>query len=122
MPDSVYNGVIILIRACGMGSFVTTENPERRHHSRTKLSEVVHIRPIDSRLPPDSCKTFNVSSEGLYLATSADQYIPGANVYVTSDFQSSDRIDYATEGVVVRVEKLEDNKWGVAIHLSPTSL
>jgi hypothetical protein len=94
---------------------------ERRRQPRTNLSHVVLIRPLDSRLPPDSCTTFNVSQEGLYLATSAGKYAPGMNVYVASDFQAGNPLNYATAGVVIRVEKLDDDKWGVAIHLFSSS-
>jgi hypothetical protein len=94
-----------------------TESTERRRQPRTDLSQVVFIRPFDSRLPPDSCTTFNVSQDGLYLATLADHYVPGMNVYVTSDFQHGSLAHFANAGIVVRVDKLEDNKWGVAIHI-----
>jgi PilZ domain len=98
------------------------ETTERRRQPRTNLSQVVLIRPLDSRLPPDSCTTFNVSQDGLYLATLAGHYAPGMNVYVTSDFRPDSQTNYAMAGVVVRVEKLEENKWGVAIHIfSPSS-
>jgi hypothetical protein len=99
-----------------------THLTERRRQPRTNLSRVVFIRPLDSRLRPDSCTTFNVSQDGLYLATSAGHYPFGVYVYVTSDFQTDSPVNYATGGVVVRVEKLEDDKWGVAIHIfSPSS-
>jgi|SRR5450631_1304879 PilZ domain len=99
-----------------------TESTERRRQPRTNLSEVIFIRPSDSRLPPDSCTTVNISQDGLYLATLADHYAPGVNVYVTGDFRPDSSINYATAGVVVRVEKLRDDKWGVAIHIfSPSA-
>jgi hypothetical protein len=44
------------------------------------------------------------------------------NVYVSNDFQSDNPMDHAVAGVVVRVEKLNDSKWGVAIRtFSPIS-
>jgi len=99
-----------------------TESTERRRQPRTNLSEVIFIRTSDSRLPPDSCTTVNISQDGLYLATLADHYAPGVKVYVTSDFQSGSPMNYATAGVVVRVERLKDDKWGVAINLfSPSA-
>jgi hypothetical protein len=94
---------------------------ERRRQPRTNLSQVVFIRPLDSRLPPDFCTTFNVSRDGVYLATSAGHYAPGVNIYLTSDFQPGSPMTYAMAGVVVRVEKLEDDKWGVAIHIFSSS-
>jgi hypothetical protein len=100
-----------------MDATLPDKTPERRRQSRTDCSQVVRVRPIDSRLSPDSGTTLNVSERGLYLSTVADHYAPGANVYLTSDFQSGNQIDYATEGIVVRVEKLKNQKWGVAIQI-----
>ena len=98
------------------------ETTERRRQPRTNLSQVVFIRPVDSRLPPDICTTFNVSQDGVYLATLASHYAPGVNIYLTSDFQTGSPMTYAMAGVVVRVDKLEGDKWGVAIHIfSPSS-
>jgi hypothetical protein len=97
------------------------ETKERRRQPRTNLSQVVFIRPFDSRLPPDFCTTFNVSQEGVYLATSAGRYVPGMNVYLTSDFSPGSPITYAMAGIVIRVEKLEAAKWGVAIHIFSSS-
>jgi hypothetical protein len=94
-----------------------TESAERRRQPRTNLSQVIFMRPFYSRLSPDSCTTLNFSRHGLYLATLSDHYVPGVNVYVTSEFQPGSQVHFATAGIVVRVEKLEDDKWGVAIHI-----
>jgi hypothetical protein len=99
-----------------------TESTERRRQPRTNLSQVVRIRRFDPSWPPEYCTTLNVSRDGLYFAASEGHYAPGINVYVTSDFRPNSSINYAMAGVVVRVEKLEDDKWGVAIHIfSPSS-
>jgi hypothetical protein len=98
------------------------EIKERRRQPRTNLSQVVFIRPLDSRLAPDSCTTLNSSQDGIYLATTAEQYAPGMNAYVTSDFRPGSPLDYVMAGVVVRVDDLENGHWGVAIHIfSPSS-
>jgi hypothetical protein len=68
-------------------------------------------------LPADSCTTFNISEDGLYLTTSANRYAPGVNIYVTSDFRPGSLMHFATAGKVVRIDKLEDDKWGVAMHV-----
>ena len=98
------------------------ETAERRRQPRTDLSQVVRIRRFDPSWPPEYCTTLNVSQDGLYFATSEGHYAPGINVYVTSDFRPDSSINYAMAGVVVRVDKLEGVKWGVAIHIfSPSS-
>jgi hypothetical protein len=76
---------------------------------------MVRIRPFDSSLPSESCTTFNVSQDAMYLATSSGHYVPGMNVYVSSDSLPDSLMDHALTGLVVRVEKLEDDRWGVAI-------
>jgi hypothetical protein len=86
------------------------------------MSQVVRIRPFDPNLPPEYCTTFNISQSELYFATSVGHYVPGVNVYVTSDFQPDSPMNHAVAGVVVRVDKLKDDKSGVAIHIfSPSS-
>src|SRR5450755_2656142 len=98
------------------------QSAERRRLQRTKLSQVVRVRPFDPGLRPEYCTTINISQEGLYLATSASHYTPGMLVYVTSDSQSDSPLNHAVAGVVVRVVELEDDKLGVAIHIfSPSS-
>jgi hypothetical protein len=99
-----------------------TEIKERRREPRTNLSQVVFIRPIASRLPPDFCRSLNVSQGGVYLATLACYYVPGMGVYLMSGFQPGSPMTYAMAGIVVRVQRLEDDNWGVAINIfSPSS-
>ncbi len=116
-PFSEIGAVYSSARACGNDSVMPTESTERRRQPRANLSQVLRIRPFDSSLLPEDCTTLNVSQDGLYFATSEGHYAHGLNVYVTSDFQPDNPMDHAVAGVVVRVEKLVDDKWGVAIHL-----
>ncbi len=102
-------------------SVMQTESTDRRRQPRTSLAQVVRIRPFDPALPPEYCTTFNVSPEGLYFATSSRHYSPGTNVYVTSDFQPGSPLNHAMEGVIVRVDKLDDETWGVAVHIFSSS-
>lgn len=102
-------------------SAAPSENRERRLWARINLSHVVHIRPFDPSLPPEYCTTTNVSKDGFYFATSSDHYAPDMNVYITSDYQPDSPINRALTGLVVRVEKLEEDKWGVAIQTFPPS-
>jgi hypothetical protein len=98
------------------------ESTERRRQPRTNLSQVVFIRPADSRSHPDVCTLVNASKYGVYLVTLAGYCAPGVEVYLTSDFKPGSPMTHAMAGVVVRVEELKDNKWGVAIRIvSPSS-
>ena len=107
---------------CGNEILMLTEPRERRLYPRMDLSQAVRIRPFDSNLPPEYCTTLNVSEDGLYFPTQAGHYALGMSVYVTTDFQPDSPLNSTFVGVVVRIDKLESDKRGIAIHvLSPSS-
>lgn len=93
------------------------ENNEQRRSQRTALQQVVRIRPFNPELPPEYCTTVNLSPDGLYFTTTAGHYAIGTNVYVTGDFQPGSPIHRALAGAVVRVDRLEDNRFGIAIQI-----
>ena len=90
---------------------------ERRRALRENVSEPVLICPCDSEYPEEVCTTLNVSRNGLYFATTAEHYFPGMNVIVTLNFRPDDPTQPEYIGDVVRLERLEDRKWGVAIRI-----
>lgn len=99
-----------------------TEPQERRRYPRIDLSQAVRIRPFDPSLPPEYCTTLNASQDGLYFPSQAVHYELGMSVYVTTDFQPDSPLNSTFVGVVVRIDKLESDRWGIAIHvLSPSS-
>ena len=101
---------------------MSTEPQERRRYPRIDLSQAVRIRPFDPGLPPEYCTTYNASQDGLYFPTQAGHYALGMSVYVTTDFQPDSPLHSTFVGVVVRIDKLESEKRGIAIHvLSPSS-
>jgi len=86
------------------------------------LTQAIRIRPFDPDLPPEYCTTSNASQEGLYFSTQAVHYVLGMSVYVTTDFQPDSPLNTMFVGVVVRIDKLESEERGIAIHvLSPSS-
>lgn len=90
---------------------------EYRLTPRENLSEPVLVRPCDSEYPEEICTTVNVSRSGLYLMTSTEHYTVGMTVAVTLNFGADDPIHREQIGDVVRVERIEDDKWGVAIRI-----
>ncbi len=90
---------------------------ECRQAQRENLSEPVLICPCDPEYPEEVCTTLNVSRNGLYFTSPTDHYFPGMNVIVTPNFHSDDPMQREYIGDVVRLERLEDGKWGVAIRI-----
>jgi hypothetical protein len=80
----------------------------------------VRIGPFDPSLPPEYCTTVNASEDGLYFPTRANHYGLGMSVYVTTDFRPDSPLNSTFVGVIVRIDKLESDTRGIAIHvLSP---
>jgi hypothetical protein len=90
---------------------------ERRQAQREDLSEPVRVCPCDPEYLAEVRTTLHVSRSGLYFATPAEHYFPGMNVIVTLNFCSDDPIQREYIGDVVRLERLKDGKWGVAIRI-----
>jgi hypothetical protein len=80
---------------------------ERRLYPRSGLSLV------DSALPPEYCNSVNVSHTGVYFKTSSGHYLLGMEVYVTRDFVVAGPNRAEIMGAIVRIDKLEDNGFGV---------
>jgi hypothetical protein len=90
---------------------------DRRISLRINQSRTVRIRPVESRYPEEIRITLNVSWDGFYFATSISHYYSGMIVFVTRDFGSNDPAIREEQGTVVRVDKLKEGRWGVAVHL-----
>src|ERR1700733_11352716 len=90
---------------------------ERRQTQRESRSGAVLICPCDPHYPGEVCTTLNVSRNGLYFATTTEHYFPGMNVIVTLDFRPDDAMQQEYIGDVIRLERFEDGKWGVAIRI-----
>jgi len=90
---------------------------ERRRAPRENVSESVLICPCDPECPEEVCTTLNVSPNGLYFTTTTEHYFPGMNVIVTPDFRPDEPMQREYIGDVVRLERLGDGKWGVAVRI-----
>ena len=90
---------------------------ECRLTPRETLSEPVMVRPCDPLYPEEICTTANVSRSGLYFVTPTRHYVVGMNVVVTLNFGPDDPIHREQIGDVVRIDALDEAKWGVAIRI-----
>ena len=90
---------------------------ESRLTPRETLSEPVLIRPCDPLYPEAICTTANVSRNGLYFVTSTKHYVVGMTVVVTLNFGPDDPIHRERIGDVVRIDELDEDKWGVAVRI-----
>lgn len=94
-----------------------TEKQERRKASRVKLSRSVRIRPFDFHLSEEVCTTTNFSRTGFYFETSFEHYYAGMYVAVVRNFRRDDTLQREETAKIMRVEKLNDGRRGVAIRI-----
>lgn len=100
-----------------------SKRPEKRISPRTNLSRMLRIRPSEGdaehfeELPVSA----NVSKNGIYFHTNLSNYRLGMRLFVTYPFTFANdpmKSEYVAE--VIRVEKLADSRFGIAIRLLMT--
>lgn len=96
---------------------------ELRRARRAKISKQVRVRPSDPKDDhfEDLPVSANASKHGIYFVSRCSNYYKGMRVFVTFPFTSGHdpmNCEYLAE--VVRLEKLPNNKFGVAIDLKLT--
>jgi len=93
---------------------------DNRVSRRAKIARPVRVRPSEPRDDhfEDLPISVNASKEGIYFTTRLHSYYPGMRVFVTFPYSSPhDPMNCEYVAQVVRVEKLENGKTGVAVHL-----
>jgi hypothetical protein len=100
-----------------------TQYAEKRVSRRAKIAKPLRVRPSEPRDDhfEDVPVSINASKEGVYFQTRRDNYYKGMRVFVTFPFTSAhDPMNCEYVGEVVRVEKLANGRFGVAIQLKIT--
>jgi PilZ domain len=96
---------------------------ELRRARRAKISKQVRVRPSDPKDDhfEDLPVSANASKHGIYFVSRCSNYYKGMRVFVTFPFTSAHdpmNCEYLAE--VVRIEKVANNKFGVAIDFKLT--
>ena len=96
---------------------------ERRRKRRAKIAQPLRVRPsepIDGQFD-DVHATLNVCRHGLYFATTRNIYRKHMRLFVTFPYHEHENaINLEYIGEVVRVDRLPDGTFGVAVHLQTT--
>ncbi|HKV23402.1 MAG TPA: PilZ domain-containing protein [Candidatus Acidoferrum sp.] len=93
---------------------------DNRASRRAKIAKPVRVRPSEPRDDhfEDIPISVNASRNGIYFTTRLHSYYPGMRVFVTFPYSSPhDPLNCEYVAQVVRVEKLDNGKTGVAVHL-----
>jgi hypothetical protein len=90
---------------------------ERRRNPRVKMARPVLVRPHDPYYREEVQTTINISKDGYYFTTASSHYYLGMPVGVTFPYTPGDRFNSEKVAKVVRIDKLPDGKFAVALQL-----
>lgn len=90
---------------------------ERRASRRSKVARKVLVCPSEPPFSEEVQPSLNVSRGGLYFVTPARHYYAGMRVSVISGYAPNDPCNTTSFGEVVRIDKLEDGKFGIAVRI-----
>jgi hypothetical protein len=96
---------------------------DKRRSRRAKISRTLRVRPSEPKDEhfEDLPISVNASKEGIYFTTRKTAYYAGMRVFVTFPYSSAhDPMNCEYVATVVRVEKLPNAKFGVAVNLLMT--
>jgi len=96
---------------------------EKRDRVRLRLGRSIRVRPSvpGSKAVDEKLETLNVSRNGLYFGTTSRSYYQGMRLFVTYPYSSAHGAinrDYIAE--VVRVDRLPNGRYGVAVQFLTT--
>jgi hypothetical protein len=90
---------------------------EHRASQRVKISRPVLTRPSDPKYKEEVQVTLNTSRDGLYFRTRLKHYHVGMRVTAILGYIPDDRCNSTSLGKVVRIDRLEDGSFGIAVHI-----
>jgi hypothetical protein len=90
-----------------------------RREKRVLISQPIHIRPVNSRYPEETCTSLDISRSGLYLESSSNHYYVGMEVYLTRNDRAGGPANPEEHASVVRVEKKENGRCRIATRIIP---
>jgi hypothetical protein len=108
---------LLLVAALSYSRAIPRMERVVRRSPRSEGPQSVRIRPIDSRFPEETCVTRNYSQHGLYLVTEAAHYYAGMEVSLIRTPDAPGSQPREERGSVVRVDKSDSGKSGVAIRI-----
>jgi hypothetical protein len=95
----------------------------KRRSRRAKIARILRVRPSDPKDEhfEDLPVSINTSKEGVLFKTRRTTYYPGMRVFVTFPYSSPhDPMNCEYVAQVVRVDKLPNERFGVAVNLLMT--
>lgn len=85
--------------------------------ARVRASQPVHIRPLNSQCPAETCMSLDLSQSGLYLESPSNHYYVGMELHLTRNQREGSATGAEEHGYVVRLEKKDKGGCRFAVHV-----
>src|SRR5258705_10814313 len=95
----------------------TPAKQEQRASRPGKVSRPLLARPSDPKYKEEVQVTLNSSRDGLYFRTRLKHYHVGMRVSVILGYTPNDRCNSTSLGKIIRIDRLEDGSFGIAVHI-----
>jgi hypothetical protein len=90
---------------------------ERRTNRRATVARKLLICPSEPPFSEEVQPTSNVSRGGMYFVTASKHYYVGMRVSLIAGYTPNDPCNATSFGEIVRITKLEDGRFGVAVRV-----
>ena len=117
MLEGTERGASIMKKPTTETALITPAEREHRASRRVKLSRTLLVRPSDPEYKEEVQVTLNSSRDGLYFRTRLKHYHVGMRVSVILGYTPNDRCNSTSLGKIIRIDRLEDGSFGIAVHI-----
>jgi hypothetical protein len=90
---------------------------ERRANPRLSISRPLLACPFGPEYKEEVQTSSNTSRDGLYFETRSQHYRVGMPISVIEGYAPETRYHSPSFGKVVRIDRLEDGSFGIAVHI-----
>ena len=91
---------------------------ERRANPRVNMARPLRLaRPLGPEIKEEVQSTSNTSRNGLYFRTRSGHYCVGMRVSVMVGYALNNRGNITSFGQVVRIDRLKDGAFGIAVQI-----
>jgi len=95
----------------------TPPTQSTRSERRLKIAQPVRIRAEDFAATVQVGETLNMARNGLYVICPENPFHVGMHVHLILGYRAGDPVQHEWVGEILRIERREDGKWGVALRI-----
>ena len=88
-----------------------------RSERRLKIAQPIRVRAEDVSDTVQVGETLNMARNGLYVLCPQNPFHIGMHVHLILGYRAGDPVQHEWVGEILRIERREDAKWGIALRI-----